>query len=123
MGVRGTRALLGAFGAGTSLAMASSVALLMVSSLVAFRGWPDDVGAGSPSRVAHLSAAAPVASQAARGGETATASIRLPRAVTPVTAAAQATASRKGTTGRSGGGHGAGVAETPAASSSAPEAG
>jgi hypothetical protein len=42
--VRATRGVFGALGAGTMLAIASSVALLVVSSVVAFRGWP-----GAPS--------------------------------------------------------------------------
>lgn len=55
MDVRATRAFLGAFGAGASLAMAASVALLLVSSVIAFKGWPDDLDGASAPEVAHLS--------------------------------------------------------------------
>lgn len=59
MGVRATRALVGAFGAGISLAVASSLMLLVVSSVIAFKGWPDDLsGAAEPEMAALLGAAA-----------------------------------------------------------------
>lgn len=47
--MRVTRAFIGAFGAGTSLAIAGSVMLLIVSSVVAFNGWPNDL-AGTTER-------------------------------------------------------------------------
>jgi hypothetical protein len=43
--MRATRALVGSLGAGISLAVAGSLAMLAISSVVAFRGWPDDLAA------------------------------------------------------------------------------
>jgi hypothetical protein len=56
--VRGTRALVGSLGAGLSLAVAGSLALLVVSTVVAFRGWPDDLGSSAPVSVSRLAPAA-----------------------------------------------------------------
>lgn len=76
--MRGTRAIFGAFGAGMSLAVAASVALLIASSVVAFRGWPDDLRGDAEPQVARLSQdTAP---------STATAAVALPRASAPVRA-------------------------------------
>ena len=58
--VRDARAFVGALGAGVSLAIASSVALLVVSSVVAFRGWPDDLSGTQAPRIAQLSEPATV---------------------------------------------------------------
>lgn len=59
MGVRATRALVGAIGAGISLAVASSLMLFVVSSVIAFNGWPDDLsGTAEPEIAALLGAAA-----------------------------------------------------------------
>jgi hypothetical protein len=53
--VGNTRAIVGSFGAGASLAIASSLILLIVSSVVAFRGWPDDLsGSSSQPSIAQL---------------------------------------------------------------------
>jgi hypothetical protein len=54
--VRVTRATLGAFGAGISLVVAASAALLVISSVVAFKGWPDDLGSGAPAVATRLAA-------------------------------------------------------------------
>ena len=59
-----TRAWLGALGAGTSLAVASSIMLLVVSSVIAFNGWPDDLSGASAPEMAALSQASSAASQA-----------------------------------------------------------
>lgn len=53
--MRATRAIAGSFGAGISLAIASSLILMIVSSVVAFRGWPDDLSGTSEPTVANLS--------------------------------------------------------------------
>lgn len=54
--MRATRAIVGSFGAGISLAIASSLILMIVSSVVAFRGWPDDLkGSTSEPSIAQLS--------------------------------------------------------------------
>lgn len=63
--VRATRGFVGAFGAGISLAIASSVLLLIVSSVVAFRGWPDDLNGTSEPDVAKLSRSSQAQPQAA----------------------------------------------------------
>jgi hypothetical protein len=47
----------GSLGAGLSLAVAASVLLLVVSTVVAFRGWPDDLGSSKES-VSRLAPAA-----------------------------------------------------------------
>src|SRR4051794_32685282 len=57
--------MFGAFGAGVSLAIAASLALLVVSSVVAFRGWPDDETAPRNPDVAQLSATRAEAKRAA----------------------------------------------------------
>jgi hypothetical protein len=57
--------MFGAFGAGISLAIAASLALLVVSSVVAFRGWPDDATAPRNPEVAQLSAPRAEAKRAA----------------------------------------------------------
>lgn len=62
--MRTTRAWLGAFGAGTSLAVASSIMLLVVSSVIAFNGWPDDLSGASAPEMAALSQGSSAASQA-----------------------------------------------------------
>lgn len=53
--MRATRAFVGAFGAGVSLAIASSLMLLVVSSVIAFNGWPDDLEGSSAPEIAALS--------------------------------------------------------------------
>jgi hypothetical protein len=64
--VRVTRATLGAFGAGISLVVAASAALLVISSVIAFKGWPDDLGSGSPAIATRLaSSSAPRAASPA----------------------------------------------------------
>jgi hypothetical protein len=45
--VQSTRAFVGSLGAGLSVAVAASAMLLVVSTVVAFRGWPDDLGSSS----------------------------------------------------------------------------
>jgi hypothetical protein len=87
----------GAFGAGISLAIAGSLALLVVSSVIAFRGWPDDLNGSRVPDVAELSSAPGGASASARS---VTAAVTLPRAVSP-------TASARGV--KAGGGSGAGA--------------
>src|SRR4051794_11283729 len=67
--------MFGAFGAGVSLAIAASLALLVVSSVVAFRGWPDDETAPRNPDVAQLSATRAEAKRAA-----ATEIVSLPKA-------------------------------------------
>lgn len=63
--MRATRALIGAFGAGTSLAIAGSAMLLIVSSVVAFNGWPNDLaGTAAPATAALQRVAASSASPA-----------------------------------------------------------
>ena len=52
--VRSTRALFGAFGGGLTLAIAASCALLAVSSVVAFRGWPQSDSAPQDPEVTQL---------------------------------------------------------------------
>lgn len=58
---------MGAFGAGISLAVASSLMLFVVSAVIAFNGWPDDLSGASAPEVAALSSAASAASSAAPG--------------------------------------------------------
>lgn len=48
---------MGALGAGVSLAIASSLMLLVVSAVVAFNGWPDDLDGSDAPRVASLTKA------------------------------------------------------------------
>jgi hypothetical protein len=74
--VRATRAFVGAFGAGVSLAIASSIMLLVVSSVVAFNGWPDDLSGAVGADVAALTEA-PVAAGSSSGAEV----VALPKAV------------------------------------------
>src|SRR3954471_5009030 len=52
--VRSTRALFCAFGGGLTLAIAASAALLTVSSVVAFRGWPQSDAAPQNPEVTQL---------------------------------------------------------------------
>lgn len=78
---------MGAFGAGISLAIASSLMLLVVSSVIAFNGWPDDLNGAPEPEVAALSEAADE-----RGRSTASSqvgAVALPPAV-PSVASAQA---------------------------------
>jgi hypothetical protein len=89
MGVRATRAFVGAFGAGVSLAMASSVLLLIVSSVIAFKGWPDDLNGVSSPDVAELSKASPAATGASVADP-----VALPRPARSATAAKPAGAHR-----------------------------
>ena len=49
---------MGSLGAGLSLAIAGSLALLVVSTVVAFRGWPDDLGSSGAVSVSHLASSA-----------------------------------------------------------------
>lgn len=75
--MRATRAFVGAIGAGVSLAIASSVMLLVVSSVIAFNGWPDDLEGSSAPEIAALSEAS------ARAGSSASSrvAVALPPAV------------------------------------------
>src|SRR3954454_23195001 len=52
--MRSTRALFGAFTGGVTLAIAASFALLAVSSVVAFRGWPESNTAPKDPEVTQL---------------------------------------------------------------------
>jgi hypothetical protein len=122
--MRATRALVGAFGAGVSLAIASSILLLIVSSVVAFRGWPDDLNGTSEPDVASLSEA-PEASTASGG---ATAALALPQAA--VRSAATSRSARVDPAGGPGTGAGqtspsAGTGEgsSPSTASATPSAG
>lgn len=63
--MRATRGFVGALGAGLTLVIASSILLLVVSSVVAFNGWPDDLSGASETRVASLVAAGSSARPAA----------------------------------------------------------
>jgi len=54
--VRGARELVGSFGAGASLAIAGSLCLMLISSVMAFRGWPDDLNGSIRPALAQLSA-------------------------------------------------------------------
>jgi len=92
-GMRGTRAYLGALGAGMSMAVAASLALLVVSSVVAFRGWPDDVQSSSDPAVSAL-VAAPAAQRAGGPGAARFAALSLPA---PHRVAAGRAAQRRGT--------------------------
>jgi hypothetical protein len=76
--------MFGAVGAGVSLAIAASLALLVVSSVVAFRGWPDDAAAPRNPEVAQLSATRAEAKQAAAISEI----VSLPKAFAHGTARA-----------------------------------
>jgi hypothetical protein len=69
----------GAFGAGVTLAMASSILLLVVSSVVAFNGWPDDLKGASAPQVARL-AGTPASSPAEQAAATRPAALELPAA-------------------------------------------
>src|SRR3954451_1672173 len=69
--------MFGAFGAGVSLAIAASVALLVVSSVVAFRGWPGDATAPRNPEDDQLSATRAEAKHAAAISEI----VSLPKAV------------------------------------------
>jgi hypothetical protein len=62
-----TRATVGAFGAGISLVVAASAALLVISSVIAFKGWPDDLASGSPAIATRLASSATPPSAAAAG--------------------------------------------------------
>ncbi|MFL5844878.1 MAG: hypothetical protein ACJ762_09310 [Solirubrobacteraceae bacterium] len=86
---------MGAFGAGISLAIASSILLLIVSSVVAFNGWPDDLNGASEPEVARLSQARQAASAAA------TRPVALPRPVASASSGdAVRAAHRRGRTSR-----------------------
>lgn len=63
--MRTTRATIGALGAGLSLAVAASVALLVISSVIAFRGWPDDVSSAADPASAALASSSPLHSPSA----------------------------------------------------------
>ena len=52
--MRSSRALFSAFGAGLALAIAASTALLVVSSVVAFNGWPESDSAPKDPEVTQL---------------------------------------------------------------------
>ncbi len=58
--------MLGALGAGISLTVAASVALLVVSTVVAFRGWPEDLGGAGPAAVSQIAADGQLATPATR---------------------------------------------------------
>lgn len=76
--------MVGSFGAGISLAIASSLILMIVSSVVAFRSWPDDLNGMSEPTVANLSQDRP--SNAASPG-VADADVALPNARTSTASA------------------------------------
>jgi hypothetical protein len=61
--MRSNRAFLGAFTGGVVLAIAASVALLAVSSVIAFRGWPESDTAPKDPEVAQLRAVRAQAAQ------------------------------------------------------------
>jgi hypothetical protein len=70
--------MIGSLGAGLTLAIASSVALLLVSSVVAFKGWPGAPAEPSVDNVAKLTDGGTVAPKASSG--TRVASLQLPAA-------------------------------------------
>src|SRR3954471_5346284 len=78
--VRSTRALFGAFGGGLTLAIAASAALLAVSSVVAFRGWPQSDAAPQNPEVAQLKKVRAEQSKSAAVVPT----VALPKAAAPV---------------------------------------
>ena len=88
-----TRATLGAFGAGISLVVAASAALLVISSVIAFKGWPDDLGSGSPAIATRLaSSSTPRAASRAAGARSVPVSVLpapAPRASRHVSASAR----------------------------------
>ncbi|MDX6665593.1 MAG: hypothetical protein QOG68_1799 [Solirubrobacteraceae bacterium] len=96
--VRATRAFVGAFGAGISLAVASSLALLIVSSVIAFRGWPNDLGGSGNPAIARLAQEA--AASATAQGRDAAAALSLPAPATARSGAATGTTTRGSSTGR-----------------------
>ena len=101
-------------GAGLSLAVAGSLALLVVSTVVAFGGWPDDLGSSTPVSVSQL---APAAERVAPHS--------LPRANAPVLVLPAVTVAprvHRGTTGRSKASGGT-VPSSPATSSPVTSAG
>lgn len=78
-GMRGTRAYLGALGAGMSMAVAASLVLLVVSSVVAFRGWPDDIQSSADPATSALVAAPVTSRRSLRVGAARFAALALPR--------------------------------------------
>jgi len=125
--VRDARAFVGALGAGVSLAIASSVALLVVSSVVAFRGWPDDLSGTQAPRIARLSEPATVTTSTVAKA----AAVVLPAARRPATsrtAVGSRGVSTNGTTtstpaagnGGTGGGSGPSGGGTPAGPTTLP---
>src|SRR3954462_12715754 len=78
--VRSTRALFGAFGGGLTLAIAASAALLTVSSVVAFRGWPQSDAAPQNPEVTQLKKVRAEAARTAAVVHT----VALPKAAAPV---------------------------------------
>src|SRR5689334_25039043 len=78
--VRSTRALFGAFGGGLTLAIAASAALLAVSSVIAFRGWPQSDAAPQNPEVAQLKKVRAEESKSAAVVPT----VALPKAAAPV---------------------------------------
>ena len=89
---------MGSLGAGLSLAIAGSLALLVVSTVVAFRGWPDDLGSSGTVSVSHLAPAAEKARSGALPSEPAPV-LALP-AVTAAPRAVGAAPGRTNTSGR-----------------------
>jgi len=71
--------MIGSLGAGLTLAIASSVALLLVSSVVAFRGWPGAPDEPSVDNVAQLTDSGVVAPHGAKQASVAT--LQLPASV------------------------------------------
>jgi hypothetical protein len=116
------RAFIGALGAGTSLAVAASILLLVVSSVVAFHGWPDALkaaGAGNPLALATgpASTSAPAAATAAAAQLPA---LALPRALATTRGAGR---SARGVHSAPGRGPGSGTTTPPVPAGQAPAGG
>jgi hypothetical protein len=90
--MRVTRAFLAGIGASTAMVAAGTLALLALSAVIAFRGWPAAGGSAGPSPQLMLSAA-PVAGHAA-------APAQATRVVLPATSTATAALARRGSGAR-----------------------
>lgn len=88
---------MGSLGAGLSLAVAASVLLLVVSTVVAFRGWPDDLGSSTES----ISRLAPAAEA---DTPNATPAVRAAPLALPTVSLTPATSSRTNRRGTGAGG-------------------